>query len=313
MQSTEKATFLSIEFTLETNIPQFLAEVLSPAIDDFKKRNLITNVFFVREWEKEHLVKIRLNPADSMLSPDYLVNEIADKINFENYMSSNSCSVNVGELSEREYRAQYVGTAAFDKLVELFEISSISTLMIFVSTYKKWDYPLAMSHAIQKQLIFLRNSFMNLDETISFLKFQVDNCIKLSFNDSGQISSQKSRMLDYFDQSYSKQRLLIHKLAKWLYFDNVSNQEKWMEEWGNGVQNKLNEILRLYSENLVDIYSGHKYESSESIPQTILSKWLLFSDLMHLENNRLGIHYRDEPFIYYLILQAMIDCQTHDI
>lgn len=303
--------WFSIDFILERNITEFIADILWPSIQSFQERELIGLFFFTREWEKEHLIKFMIKPFDSSIEMNGLINEITNTLVFKNYVSVNPCALNFSEINMDQTQIRYGETIGFNWLLEIYHKSSSSTCMIFADINLKWSYPLSISFAIQKHLIFLRNSYMSLDETISFLNFQLDNSIQLSFKKRTEDidnNNQKSVMISHFQQSYMKQHALIKRLINMFYTNNCKYDKNWMIEWENGVSEKLCKFLNFHKDHSSSVLIQSLYRNQKDNSLTshkLLPKWIILNDLIHLENNRLGINYRDEPFICYLILKGI--------
>jgi thiopeptide-type bacteriocin biosynthesis protein len=305
----QEATWISAELHYNGKLEHFLAKSVKPLIDSIIQTGIANRYFFVRFFDNSQYIKLRFqsneNNINSLIKPhiqehfkevykhktDTPISQKVDNLLFDNY--------------EPEIK-RFGGMYGMSIAEQHFEASSNVVLSFINEKVKSWNYETALGSAIQIQLGFAHKLGMNINECIEFFRYYYQ--LTLHFN-LQNTSVHKADLLKFFDEGFSyqeKQLTGFHSKMWTLLEDNSTFDDEYYNKWLS--QCGLTKDYYADAFNNFDI----DYHIDEVLVSTInevsdykLFLWPQFANLLHLTNNRLGIHNRDESFLAYVMFKSL--------
>ena len=184
---------------------------------------------------------------------------------------------------------RYGGDNNIETAERQFEASSRVVINLINEKYSKWDYSLAISYAIQMHVVLAKSLFKSdKNSMIDFFQKIYSNwfyySVKLNENNK-VLNDEIFKVKLFFENSYLKQKNKINILVKTLIYDDLNDD--WLNKWFCEC-NMISDAFADRSKNNDELY-------------------FVFDSLIHMTNNRIGIHLRDESFIAYLIFNSLKD------
>ena len=289
----------------DISFEKVLIELIKPLIDKLKESNYSNEYFFIRYWENGPHVRLRIFPKNKLFT-DEIIDVI--KITIKSYFDSLKKELNYTvKFNDYVQEIQRYGGDDNMKIAEKhFQHSSNIVLSHISYNNNNRSYSNAISFAIQMHLIFAKKLIVNKKDSIlyfdSLQKKLLPNSVKLDENNKicvGEINKVKT----FFTNSYKSQKKTIDFIAKNIWDKEFS--DSWMKEWSNSCSSIKRLIEETYSKNklLKPEWFELNKESNLSIKNQIF--WSIYDSYIHMTNNRLGIHLRDEAFIAFLILKGL--------
>jgi thiopeptide-type bacteriocin biosynthesis protein len=285
------------------NIPfeKVLIELVKPILDILKKDKLIEKSFFIRYWENGPHIRLRVLPIKNKIKIEKLIksfiedyfkfigNETEYSIKFNNYIQEFS---------------RYGGDEAMKIAENQFQNSSEMVLTCINNDYNNWDYSMAISIAIQSHIIFVKKMLSSIDDSKMFFNLIYKNWIQYSIklNQKKEITTEEIiKVNSLFKNSYEKQKGNINFITKKLWFEEEL-EKSWLIDWSS----KCEKISRQIKEtNNPFSLKGVIFENNLKLSNEKQALFVIYDSYVHMTNNRLGIHLRDESFIAFLVLKGL--------
>lgn len=246
-------------------------------------KGLIKSFFFIRYWENGPHIRLRVLPQEGILN-NQLENILSTMIS--RYFSGLKDDVKFSYEFHDYVRevVRYGGNETMAIAEKQFHISSKTIISLIHSNYDAWSYRMAMVVAIQLHLSFSRFLFVKRQDEILFYKKFYEDWIFYAKGIDGVTRNLKmpeiNNVLTSFESSYETQKDRIERMIE---CTETNQEEGWRAQW----KKECSEIAGLY-----DIHPPH-------------DKHMVYSSLIHMTNNRLGIHISDESFIAFLIFRGL--------
>lgn len=323
-----KNTWLAVHIYYPPPWEDLLIQSIRPLVDRFQAKEQIQGYFFIRYWERGPHIRFRLMGKD-----DVLQDIVKPQINecFQNYFrESPSLRIepsNLAQLSGEsswfpnqsiqyiEYEpelARYGSQAGVDIAEKQFEYSS-SAILSSIEESNNYDYERQLAIGIQMHLSFAYSVGMNISEAIQFFT-QVYESFLHFFNQGDKkfpIQSEReefTQIIDSIHESFLEQQKTLVPFHSGFW--NALNEkfvfeQEWLNKWIYGMQ-KIGRKLRYIDENgLVERPGQSINPPVDQYTFDSQNLWFIYSSYLHMTNNRLGIHNRDEAHICYLIKSSL--------
>jgi thiopeptide-type bacteriocin biosynthesis protein len=282
---------------------RFLAEAVKPLVDELRDDHPAMQYFFIRYWEKGPHIRLRIKIQD----PDTR-QMIQSRLHtwFETYFRSYPSSLpdsthdngnypnnSVQFIPYQRETDRYGGEEAILLAERVFQRSSDTVLSLVASSPATWDYTTAMGHAITLQLIFLLKAGMSLETMITYCRFATGSLSFMTDRMMAGSPQEKRRLVDEtFARSFEGQRAQLAPYVGYIReaIAGAGLNDDVLERWAEDIAHCLQELYRL---------NGLRLLTGTTQP------WAIMNSYAHMTNNRLGVHNRDEPFIFYLLQRAL--------
>lgn len=188
-------------------------------------------------------------------------------------------------LEFREYHPE-IERYGNDRLMEIaerqFHMSSRAILRIIYEHLSTWGYGLAMRFAIQMHVYLSKHLFDTKEEEIIFFKKISETWLVYGRGIEGKVenitSANIDRLMQTFEIAYGNQKDHINSLIA-----SSDDNNTYLIQW----QKDCKTIANFYRVNRP------------------VDSFLLYSSLVHMTNNRLGIHVTDEAFLGFTIYKGL--------
>lgn len=283
-----QSNWISVYIYFEMSFEKVITDLIKIIVDDLEKNDFISSFFFIRFWENGSHIRLRILP-NNQINRDKIITIVTT--NSEAYfLKENQVLLHRIEFSEYKREIdRYGGYKNIKNAERQFELSSRTVLDLISKNYSTWHYSLAISYAIQMHLFFALCLFgSNYDSIGVFFQKIFANWFyySLKFDENDKVSEDEiNKVKLLFENSYSSQKVKINCMITSLLYTNSENHilSRWFSE--------CKVILNSFSNNLDDVEQPH----------------IIYDSFIHMTNNRLGIHLRDEAFIAYLIFTSIDD------
>jgi thiopeptide-type bacteriocin biosynthesis protein len=310
MYHLQKSHWLSTQLFYKGQLEEFLAKSVKPLVDSIVQTGIANRYFFVRFYEDGcSMIKLRFQSNEDTIN-DLLKPSVTEHFNAVYQHLPNSKKTTIAEnftfdTYEQETK-RYGGIYGMAIAEQHFEASSNVVLNFINNKVKAWNYETALGAAIQIQLGFVKSLGLEINDAIDFFRYYYQLTIHFNLNNS---LSHKTEMLKFFEEGYNfqeKQLLSFHsKMWESLEIGNEfddQNYNNWLTQ------------CRLTKNYYDDAYKNFDIDykvdevlvnSTGNITDFKLFMWPQFANLLHLTNNRLGIHNRDESFLAYVMFKSL--------
>lgn len=299
-------SWISFHIFHNHSFEKILSELILPMTTYLKDENLISAMFFIRYWEKGSHIRYRLLPskncnheelkeiisAKAKLYFDNLQNsEIKHKLEFNDYIQETQ---------------RYGGEESIHIAEKHFQDSSNTSLELIKDNIDNWDYSKAISFALQMHIIFAKQTINDIQKSIQLFESIYKNWLYCSVKldlEGNTTKHEIEKVVTFFENSYIQQKEILKYLIKTLWQEN--QESKWIQDWTSSCK-ELNTLI-LNNEEVYEFEYSNNQISDLNFTNVEKRKFIVFDSFIHMTNNRLGIHLRDEAFIAYLIIQGLND------
>ncbi|MEK7254508.1 MAG: lantibiotic dehydratase C-terminal domain-containing protein [Bacteroidota bacterium] len=307
---------------------EFLVKAVKPYADVVLQTGVAESFFFQRSWERGPHVRLwfKGNPVifDTLLKPNLeeyfqqyfesrpsLLIEPHYPVEFpatSRWMPNNS-------LRLFEYQPElerYGGQLEMTLCEKQFHASSRMALKIIKEKLHRWTHHEITGAAVKLHLSLAYAAGMSLQEATDFFSLAFENwrwkhVRNAELSGKSSLSGQPDATLRSFQKIFDLQKsdVVPYHSALWELFKNYRQVED--EDFKNWFQVNANTAIEL---NLA-IESG-KLETRPSFFQAEFpgdpekaALWSHFYNFIHLTNNRLGVHDKNEGFLFYVLAQSL--------
>lgn len=285
--------WISLHIYHNISFEKVLSEFISPFTEYLKDNEEIDRMFFIRYWEGGQHIRYRVLP-ELDVNIENLKNTIINET--LEYFSSFDDPQLVCKLRFEDYAPEierYGGKESLYVAENHFHDSSSKVLELIENHLANWNYSTALSIALKMHMIFAREVLKDKEKIIRFFEFSCKRWFSSSvkLDEEGRVTQyEANKAVTFFHDSYEKQREVILALLKGIW--NTDQLSGWMKKWSIDCK-KMNDLKPI-----------------------VPDEYTLFSVLdscVHMTNNRLGIHLRDEAFISYLIINGAKEFQQDSV
>ena len=281
-----QSKWISVYIFHQTSFEKIINELIKLIIEDLELNGFISKYFFIRYWENGSHLRLRILPKNGLYAET--INEKIIQLTNNYFEKQNN------EMSYRLEFSEYIreldrygGIENIENAEKIFDLSSRIVINMIEEKYLSWEYSLAISNAIKINLLFAK-CFFSYDRKliIDFFKKIYSNWLYYSIKLDGDIIEEEVKKINlYYEKSYQKQKFSIKILVNSIFnfHFEIKNKVSWDYECEMILKNNFFSI------------------------ETFEKKYILYDSLIHMNNNRLGIHNRDESFIAYLIFNCLED------
>ncbi len=324
-----KATNQWLTVCLYYNEPweEFLAKAVKPYVNVVMQAGIAECFFFQRSWERGPHIRLWFRGSadvlQTMLKPNleehfsHYFDSLPSLLIEPNYPSgfpddrrwhpNNS----VQYFNYEPELNRYAGRLELSLCAKQYQASSTLVMKTLKDKTYNWTYNEMMSAAIKMHLSFAYAAGLSLSEAGDFFHLMFENWRKESLPDDSGASGEAS--IRSFARIFEMQKkdILPYHSALWELFKNFHaiedvNFVRWFHENAN-----------VSLELSLAIESGKLREKSGCIPIGTLGNpeqeclWNYFSEFVQLTNNRLGIHKKNEGYLFYMLDQSLRLMNTH--
>ncbi|WP_299136845.1 thiopeptide-type bacteriocin biosynthesis protein [uncultured Tenacibaculum sp.] len=297
----KKNNWLSYYIYTELSLDKIIVELIKPTLEELENKKLLKSYFFIRYWENGPHIRLRVL---SYSSEDNSVIETTVNKKVESYFSKQKDEYSLESNNYIREIDRYGGEQAIIISEKQFQDSSKIVLELLNDNFNKWNYTTAISFAIQMHLIFAKNVIKDIDKSIAFFESILNNWIQYSIkkDDQGKITdNEMKKVLTFFNNSYISQEKVLTYISDTIWNDNEKSE--WIDTW------KLlsKELRGLTIESIENIKTPSWFKLNKDGKLSVEDQKIfsIYDSYIHMTNNRLGVHLRDEAFIAFLIVKGL--------
>jgi hypothetical protein len=321
-----KATATWLTVCLHYNEPWevFLAKAVKPYVDVVMQTGVAENWFFLRCWERGPHIRLYFkgNPfvLENMLKPnlkEHFLTYFESRPSFliepvyppgypaaARWLPNNS--VHFPDTEKTDLPAELIDWKWCEKQ---FEASSNLVLKHLKDQSARWTQNEMMSVAIKLNLSQLYAMGLTQQETARFLQALFEIWRKKSLDTEATANNQKANasVLTSFQKIFDLQKkdIVPYQTALWELFKNYQRLDDGLFiDWfhinaSTGLDLSLAiEQGRLPFHNLLSISNLPGGREQETL-------WSYFAEMVFQTNNRLGIHHKNEGYLFYAMERGM--------
>lgn len=331
MNNLQQDIWLSVHLFYNEPWEEFLQKAIEPYVNTAIQTGIAQQYFFIRYWERGPHIRLRLKGEKEMvntiLKPNleehfthYLGSKPSRRIepnypsNFSEelkWMPNNTLSY-IDYIPENDRYGGNVGVLLSERQ---FMLSSKTVLELIKTKGKNWSYDDAMGVAIKLHLSFISSAGLNIEEAIEFFDFFVKNWLPYTFKkDQKELKNeeyihQSNISIKAFDEAFETQKedLIPYHEKLWNALENENDfDESILNYWIRENRNILNDLKSEEKNGSISPRTS-KYQYSNKPLNPIKDEllWSIYSDFIHLTNNRLGIINKDESYISFMIMRCL--------
>ncbi|WP_422090368.1 thiopeptide-type bacteriocin biosynthesis protein [Tenacibaculum ovolyticum] len=297
----KETNWISCYIFHNSSFEKILIELIAPIINKLEEAKLIEHSFFIRYWENGPHIRLRVLPTKTNVKIKKLIKQLIDDY-FTIAFNETKYSIEFNNYIQEIGR--YGGTSTIKISENHFQSSSQTVLTCITNNYDNWDYSKAISIAIQMHIVLIKQIFNNLDEVILFFNTFYNNWIQCSIKlDQGnQITTEEIvKVNNLFNSSYKRQKESVDFIVKKLWFTE-QYEDSWLSDWSIKSKITSKQIIETKESFIIKEIVFNETLKVNKEKQILFT---LYESYIHMTNNRLGIHLRDEPFIAFLIFNAL--------
>ncbi len=298
-----KRSWISLHIFYNGDLNKLLWKLLIPFVEQLYTSHLINHYFFIRYWEGGTHIRLRILPTGN-LSPEWIENGLINALETNRALQEEVRIVLTEYVPEFK---RYGGSHSINLAEECFEYSSNAIMKILKQHEKDWNYSNAISFAMQMHLLFLKNSGMNDSEIQQFLDFLIQANISFAVKEGRNIDLEEKMksILTYFENSYNQQKESIDYMCNVLWMQETNTFDGWRESWSKNIQSLITKYNNLDLKGGIEAPQWIGIITDLPVPSDQLRKWTIWNSYFHMSNNRIGLHLRDEPFIYFVLKKGL--------
>lgn len=308
-------TFLSTHLYYSSRLNFFLEEAVCPFLNTIQNNKLSNAFFFIRYWDRGLHIRLRLSIEEK--NRDLVQEQTAAHFTafFKKYPSSrvepnypSSFPANLKWLPNNSFHfvdyqaetARYGGNKGISLAEKQFFISSNTAINLIKRINKNGDaYEDLLSTVLPYHLSFAQCLGLDKKTQISFFKmiFEIwkKRSIELDFEETFKA---------YAPAIVPNVELLINGIEQQFRFEDKILM-KWMNS-NRAYSFSFDEShLEPYLSHPASIYAERE---TEITLKASAKHWSILADHLHLFNNRMGLHTKEEALLAYLIYRSLEHC-----
>ncbi len=289
-----KNNWISVYLYSDLSFEQVIAVLVKKIVENLTSKGLICSYFFIRYWERGSHIRLRVLTKESKNMPE-----------IKSYIATHATIYYESQKYDQQYRIEfvpyeqeinrYLGKNGIKIAESIFNYSSV-TVMNIISKYAfEWSNKLAIAFAIKMHVIFAKSLIKREESIKQLFKGISDNymihSVKLDI-DNQITQANTERVKAAFAKTFLEQKkkiVLIVSSALQQELEQTESDE-WEQSWLQWCQ-QVN--MELYKKQV--------------IPPSQLIQFC--ENHIHMTNNRLGVHLRDESFIAFMIYSVFSETE----
>jgi len=331
MNNPQRDIWLSVHLFYNEPWEEFLQKAIEPYVNTAIQTGIAHQYFFIRYWEQGPHIRLRLKGEEEMvnsiLKPNleehfthYLESRPSRRIepNYPSNFSEDLKWMPNNTISYIEYIPEsnrYGGDVGVLLSERQFMLSSKTVLELIKSKGKNWSYDDAMGVAIKLHLSFISSAGFRLEEAIQFFDFFVKNWLPYTFKKDQkelkeeEYTHQSDISIKAFEEAFETQKedlIPYHKKLWKALEEKKSFDESILNYWVSENKNIIDDLKSEEKEGTLSSRTS-KYQYSIKPPNPINNEllWSIYSDFIHLTNNRLGIINKDESYLSFMMMRCL--------
>ena len=300
---SKKNNWISCYIFHNISFEKVLVELIKPLLVKLKKDKLVEHSFFIRYWEKGPHIRLRVLPIEdkTKIKIEKLIESVI--INYFNLTESKTeFSIEFNDYIQEIGR--YGGSEIINIAENQFQDSSEMVLTCIHNNFNFWDYSKAISIAIQAHIIFAKKILTTVNESKLFFETLHKNWLQrtVKLNAKNEITTNEIiKVNNFFINSYEKQKETINFITKKIWLEEEF-EDLWLIDWSLKCEKTSRQ---LYTEKKPFFLKGVIFDENLKLSKDKQTLFAIYDSYIHMTNNRLGIHLRDESFIAFLIFKGL--------
>ena len=302
-----------------------MVKAVKPYIDVVMQTGVAERFFFQRSWERGPHIRIwfKGNPyiLESMLKPNLrehflqyfesrpslLVEPLYPNDFPENFQWHPNNSVHYFDYEpELEREGGRLELSLFEKQ---FQASSIMVLNTLKKKSSHWTYNETIGTAVKLHLSLAYSVGMGIGEAASFFKLLSNLWENKNTGEENRAKGHlgHNTVMRSFQKIFDLQRkdIIPYHSALWELFKNYRKvaEEDFIDWFHVNTNLSLELDLALESGKLgprPNLFPGHAFHDD-----TQMQGWNFCEEFIRMPNNRLGIHHKNEGYLFYVIAQSL--------
>ena len=331
MADKESFKWLAVHLFYNEPWEEFLAKAVKPYVDTLVQTGIAAQFFFIRYWERGPHIRLRIkgekNIIDNIVQPNieehfqvYFESKPTTRTdpsyprNFpEHYKWYPNNSIQFIPY-EREVD-RFGGQVGMSLAERQFQLSSETVLRNIKHNESDWSYDEVLGIAIKLHLSFAHTMGLDIEECQSFFEIIFKNWLPRAFRfynnklSEALYKGQETHTIESFKKAFELQQDSLVPFHQVLWDALESDGEfddKELSKWINAHQELENDFrIALALDQLEPRAELYQLKMADSYSAERKLLWAIFSDFIHLTNNRLGISNRDEGYLAYLICESL--------
>lgn len=298
----QQQTWLSAYIYYKGPLDEVLKYLIKPFIEKVSGKYM-AQYFFIRYYKNGPHIRLRLK-GESLILEEYVKPYLTERTKcFFSNASSESESNTIQFNNYQPEACRYGGAIGVSISERLFQISS--EIILDIVSGQGWNFNKAMGAALQLHTILLFYFFDDLKEMKHFLAFGHQNWMHFAIGveKEGEVDKDSMSLLFWEqEKAYEKQCNSINETIRnvWIILENNSffGNNK-MDQW----QKAMKEISGKFNHHLREIISCSDVRDSNmaTLENPNLKKWAIIDSYIHMTHNRLGLLYKEESFVYFIL------------
>jgi len=324
MISTPSPKWLSAELHYNEPWERFLVHALAPYTDTVIKNGISNCFYFERAWKRGPHIKLNIRSSafvvDTIMTPNI-------KEHFEYHFSVNPSLLNVprypvnfpehhkwfenNTIQFAEYHTQFEkfgGSLGWSICEKQFHNSSSLVLHILSKNTKSWSVDNAVSAAIEMHLSLAASFGLNRADMIEFFKLVDQKYKRVDFKQASLNQSIKANNRLKIEENFElqKENLIAYHSAILAVINHPEDvKSQTFNEWNNANCDVYNQLqLGIEYDRIHPIAPRYSIDPEAHLDKEKAIIWNILSELISLNNNRLGIHGAEALYLSH----AMKEC-----
>ncbi len=324
-------TWLSVYLFYNEPWEEFLQKAIEPYVNTAIQTGIAQQYFFIRYWENGPHIRLRLKGEVDMVTTILKPNLEEHFTNYFESMPSRRIEPQYpasfsealkwlpnNSIHYKNYEPEldrYGGNVGVLLSEEQFMISSQTVLDLIKQKGRSWSYDDAMGVAIKLHLSFIHTAGLDIQSAIEFFEFFAKNWLPYTFKkvqrevDKDDFQHQSNLSIQAFEESFATQKealIPFHAVLWNALEDGDSFEENILNHWVAKNKDITKRVFQAFEENILTKRPPeYKYKITPKDPQQNELVWSIFADYIHLTNNRLGIHNKDESYLSFMIMRCL--------
>lgn len=297
--------WISLHIFHNYSFEKVLNEHIFPLTNYLKEKKYIRSMFFIRYWEGGPHIRYRVLPlANTDIS--LLKNIIFNKSKkYFSELKKENLKYSFEFIDYIKEKTRYGGGKLINVAEEHFQDSSNTILKLLNSNFLNWNYSTAISFAIQMHTVFAKKLNADIDKSIIFFELYYKHWLfySVKLNKDGEATQEQvDKVKVFFKESYKKQETTTNYIVKAIWEELESIE--WLGKWSKSCS-KIKSLLMQVNEEDIELLNSPYIHENSNLSIRDQKLFSIFDSYIHMTNNRLGIHLRDEAFIAYIIMNGL--------
>ena len=331
MSEKPKSKWLAVHLFYNEPWEEFLSKAVKPYVDTLVQTGIAEQYFFIRYWERGPHIRLRIKGEakiiDNIVRPNieehfqvYFESKPSNRTDpsypssfLEHYKWYPNNSIQFIDYQQEVDR--FGGELGISLAEKQFQLSSEMVLSHIKLKGRDWFYEEVLGIAMKLHLSFAHSMGLNLEETKSFFEIIFNNWLPRAFrfynNKQSQLlyKGQEAYTLEAFKKAFELQQdsLVPFHQTLWDALESAGDfDDEELSNWIHAHEELKNDFrIALELDQLFPRPELYRVKMDDTYSEEQKLLWSIYSDFIHLTNNRLGISNKDEGYLAYLIFQSL--------